>query len=388
LANQGKLYPPLFLLKIKLVMTEGFIEKIPESLKKFIDPSMPREMRLMAARGVIPVPPKDLALVLYGLTLEEDKEVSIEAEKSLKSIPEGVMLSVLADTSTPLQLLDYIARNTDSESQLQRIILNHSTSDNTIVYLAETLHSQSLLDIIANNQERILRSEDIVESLSKNSAISRSTLDKVISFFSLYLSKRGSVPEFLKEYESHSETSEESQEEVGPTELEDIKESFLDEIDFSEDFVEESVEDIGEKKRESLINIIKQMNIAQKVKLAILGNRDSRTILVRDPNRLVASAVLKNPRLSDMEVINIAQSKTVDEDILRDVAMARRWAKIYQVKVALVNNPKTPSHISLNLMRHLRDKELRALLWNKNLPGVIASTARRMVQEKNKGEAK
>jgi hypothetical protein len=39
-------------------------------------------------------------------------------------------------------------------------------------------------------------------------------------------------------------------------------------------------------------------------------------------------------------------------------------------------------------MRHLRDKELRALLWNKNLPGVIASTARRMVQEKNKGEAK
>jgi hypothetical protein len=89
-----------------------------------------------------------------------------------------------------------------------------------------------------------------------------------------------------------------------------------------------------------------------------------------------------------MEVINIAQSKTVDEDILREVAMARKWAKIYQVKVALVNNPKTPSHISLNLIRHLRDREIRALLWNRNLPGVVAASARRIMEEKNKGQTK
>jgi hypothetical protein len=382
------LYPALFLLKIKLLMTKGFFEKIPDSLKKFIDASMPREMRLMAAQGLIPVPSKDLVLVLYGLTLGEDKEVSKEAEKSLKSIPEGVAASVLDDESTPSELLGYMARNTDSESQLQRIILNYSTDDDTIAYLAEGLHNQSLLDLIANNQERILRSEGLVEALSKNPAISRSTLDRVISFFSLYLNKQNSGHVSPGQYESHAEPLEEFLEEIEPTVLEDIKESFLDEIDFSEDFVEESEEDIGEKKRESLVSIIKQMNIAQRVKLAILGNRDSRTILVRDPNRVVASGVLKNPRLSDMEVINIAQSKTVDEDILREVAMARKWAKIYQVKVALVNNPKTPSHISLNLIRHLRDREIRALLWNRNLPGVVAASARRIMEEKNKGQTK
>jgi hypothetical protein len=382
------LYPALFLLKIKLLMTKGFFEKIPDSLKKFIDASMPREMRLMAAQGLIPVPSKDLVLVLYGLTLGEDKEVSKEAEKSLKSIPEGVAASVLDDESTPSELLGYMARHTDSESQLQRIILNYSTDDDTIAYLAEGLHNQSLLDLIANNQERILRSEGLVEALSKNPAISRSTLDRVISFFSLYLNKQNSGHVSPGQYESHAEPLEESLEEIEPTVLEDIKESFLDEIDFSEDFVEESEEDIGEKKRESLVSIIKQMNIAQRVKLAILGNRDSRTILVRDPNRVVASGVLKNPRLSDMEVINIAQSKTVDEDILREVAMARKWAKIYQVKVALVNNPKTPSHISLNLIRHLRDREIRALLWNRNLPGVVAASARRIMEEKNKGQTK
>jgi len=160
----------------------------------------------------------------------------------------------------------------------------------------------------------------------------------------------------------------------------------LDDIGFSDDLVEESEEDIGEARRESLLHTIKQMNIAERVKLAILGNREARTILVRDPNRIVAGAVLKNPRLTDMEIINIAQSKTVDEDILREISVSRKWAKIYQVKVALVNNPKTPSHVSLHLIRHLRDREVRALLWNKNLPGVITTTAKRIMQEKRKDE--
>ncbi len=158
----------------------------------------------------------------------------------------------------------------------------------------------------------------------------------------------------------------------------------MDGIGFSDDLVEESEEDIDEVRRENLLHIIKQMNIAERVKLAILGNKEARTILIRDPNRIVASAVLKNPRLTDMEIINIAQSKTVDEDILREISMSRRWAKIYQVKVALVNNPKTPSHVSLNLIRHLRDRELRSLLGNKNLPGVITSAAKKIMQEKTK----
>jgi hypothetical protein len=365
---------------------KSFLEKIPESIKKFIDPSLPREMRLMAAQGVVPIPPKDLAFVLYGLTQDEDEEISEEAAKSLKSIPESVMVGVLADSSSPSELLDYIARSTESETLLQKIILNFSTSDATIAYLAEATHIQSLLDLIANNQERILRSAEIVEALSKNPTISRSTLDRVISFFRLYLDKKGAIPEFLRIDGEAPDVPEESDEEAGPAIIDDVQSSFLDDIGFSDDLVEESEEDIGEARRESLLHTIKQMNIAERVKLAILGNREARTILVRDPNRIVAGAVLKNPRLTDMEIINIAQSKTVDEDILREISMSRRWAKIYQVKVALVNNPKTPSHVSLHLIRHLRDREVRALLWNKNLPGVITSTAKRIMQEKRKDE--
>jgi hypothetical protein len=381
---------------------EGFLEKVPGSLRKFVDPSLPKEMRLMAARGLIPIAPKDLALVLYGLILDKDEEISKEAQVSLKSIPEGVMVTVLLNTSTPPELLDYVARNATSESQLQKIILNPSTSDATIAYLAETVHTGSLIELIADNQQRILRSAAIVEALSKNPSISRSTLDRVISFFQLYLDKKGEIPPSYpksleenkltqnasEEVEDSSLATKEGEEEVESTAvLEDVQGSFLDEINFSRDLTEETDEEISEERRQSLIQRIKQMSVAERIKLAILGNREARTILVRDPHRIVAISVLKNPRLTELEVTLMAHSKTVDEEVLRDIASTRRWARIYQVKVALVNNPKTPPPVALSFIRHLRDRELQALARNKNVLGVVASAAKRIVQEKRKGEA-
>ena len=124
--------------------------------------------------------------------------------------------------------------------------------------------------------------------------------------------------------------------------------------------------------------------MAEKIKVAIQGNMESRRILIRDSNRIVSSAVLKNPRLSDMEIVLISQSKVVDEEILRQVAETKKWTRLYQVKSALVNNPKTPVHISLNFLRHLRSFDLKAVQFNKNLPGVISEAAKKIGKEVKK----
>lgn len=374
----------------------NFSEKISDHLRKFVDPSLPKEMRLMAARGLIPIGPKDLALVLYGLTLDTDEEISREAETSLKSMPEAAMTTVLLNTSTPPELLDWVARNTTSESQIQKIVINRSTSDATISYLAEAVRSQSLIELIADNQQRILGSAAIVEALSKNPSISRSTLDKVISFFRLYLDKRGEAPSPHPESPDGDGTSQDiGDSEIGTVErpqdgfnpqtsLEDVQESFLDGIYLSEDLINEAEDDANEERREDLFHRIKRMNMAERIKLALLGNREARAILVRESHRIVSCSVLRNPHLTDMEAILIAQSRTVDEEVLCEIAGTRKWARIHQVKVSLINNPKTPPHISLNLICHLRDTELKTLINNRNIPGVITFTARRMIQEKKK----
>ena len=167
------------------------------------------------------------------------------------------------------------------------------------------------------------------------------------------------------------------EEDVKSTALEDAQVPFLDEVDFPEDLIKET-----EENHENLVQKINQMDTDEKIKLAITGNKEVRTILICDTDRTVAVAVLKNPHLSDIEVILIAQSRTVDEEVLREIGTSRKWARIYQVKVTLVNNPKTPSHIALNFIRHLRARELQALVRNKNVLGVVAYTAKKIVQEK------
>jgi hypothetical protein len=377
---------------------ESYLEKIPEYLRKFADPALPREMRLMAARGIIPIPPKDLAVVLYSFVLDQDEEIKKEAEASLISIPENVMAGVLSDVQTPPEFLDYVARSTNIESKLQKIVLNRSTGDTTVAYLAGVVHFQSVLEIIASNQERLLRDPSIVEAIGSNPAISRSTLDRVLSFIRLYLNQKGEIPESLEEDTSAQDSSPEIEDSTSEEDVkvedsvqaleevaQDVQESFLDGISFHSDLIEEAGEDIGEEKRESLFSMIRRMSIGEKIKLAVIGNGEARMILVQDPRRVVACAVLQNPRLNDMDVIRISQSKTVMEDVLRGIAGNRKWTRVYQVKVALVNNAKTPPSLSLHFISHLRDRELKLLANNKNIPGVVSSTARRVIKQKQDG---
>ena len=118
------------------------LDSIPENLLEFVNPENSPEQRLMAAQGVVPLTPKDLAIVLFCLIFDSEENIRNEAEKSLNEIPINIMVDVLGDTSTIPEFLDYIAVNTENENFIQSILLNSSTWDSTYAHLAETLHSQ------------------------------------------------------------------------------------------------------------------------------------------------------------------------------------------------------------------------------------------------------
>ena len=137
-----------------------------------------------------------------------------------------------------------------------------------------------------------------------------------------------------------------------------------------------------EKTRESLSHSVQHTSVREKIKLAMTGDREARTLLLKDANKQVQEAVLNNPRITDHEIVSLATSRSVNDELLRKVSDNRNWIKNYQVRVALVNNPKTPPHISLGLIRHLRDFDLRSLRWSKNLPGVITTAIKQLMQER------
>jgi len=127
----------------------------------------------------------------------------------------------------------------------------------------------------------------------------------------------------------------------------------------------------------SALERIATMSPAQRLALAMRGNREERAILIRDPNKIVAVAVLSSPKITDAEVENIAKMANVSEDVLRIIGQARAWMKNYAIVSALTKNAKTPVAIALNLLPRLLEKDVKALTTDRNVTDVVRLAARR-----------
>ncbi len=128
--------------------------------------------------------------------------------------------------------------------------------------------------------------------------------------------------------------------------------------------------------------IVSQLRVPEKIRLALKGNREARTLLLKDSNREVVMSVLKSPKLTDDEVEAIAQSKAVSEEVLRVVARNPSWTRRYSVVESLVNNPKTPLAVSLGFLKNLRGNGLDQVAKNKGVPSPLRTTAMKMLQTK------
>lgn len=121
------------------------------------------------------------------------------------------------------------------------------------------------------------------------------------------------------------------------------------------------------------------LDIGQRIKVAMLGSREERNVLIRDSNRIVASAVLSSPKLTESEVESIARMANVSDEVLRIVGTSRAWIKNYNVVSALTRNPKTPIAISLALLSRLSSRDVKMLSADRNVPEPLRVAARKQV---------
>ena len=130
--------------------------------------------------------------------------------------------------------------------------------------------------------------------------------------------------------------------------------------------------------------LISDMTVAQKVKLALLGNSICRALLVQDRNRMVQEFVLKNPKIQVNEIEAFARNPNTTENVLRHISGTREWVAEYQIKLGLVLNPKTPPDIALKWMRFLMMNDLKRVAKSKGIPQVVAIAAKKAVSDSNK----
>jgi len=137
-------------------------------------------------------------------------------------------------------------------------------------------------------------------------------------------------------------------------------------------------------KRQSLLQRLAHMRVPERVQLALKGNREERMTLIRDPCKVVQRAVLQSPRITDREVEAFAAMANLNDEVLRLIAMSRKFMKNYTVLRNLMNNPKSPLDITLHLLPSLNEHDLKLLTTNKNVPETLRTSANRLQFQRKK----
>lgn len=346
------------------------------TLKKHVDPGSPIPLRMMAAKALVPLPPPDMITALFLLTADADEKVRTTAVESASKLPDRILSSALRDEEVDSPVLGwFLDRLARQDVYAEMLVLNASTPDDA-VGRAAAICGLRTAEIIAQNQLRLLRYEEIVRQLCLNPSCGPALIDGVCDFCVRSGLVLADVPQMrASRVRLYGPEAAEAPPDPGPT-ADEVIEEFGD-------LGDENAPPLEEGKRLTLAQRIMKMSIAEKIKLATKGNKEARSYLLRDSNKLVAVAVIRSPKITDGEILAVANNRAALDDVLRVVCNNREWLKDYRVKVALTKNPKVPLPVAMKFLAQLRESEVKDLARNKNVPSGVQVLARKMLEKKN-----
>lgn len=343
----------------------------------------PREVVGTIARGFLPLEQNDLIAVLAYLAGTSDVEIAGLAKNALAEIPMRALFEFAAGDRNESAHLERLLQVASDQLVIEALIRNKAVSDAAIASLARRAPA-SIQDVIVINQARILRAPEILDALLVNPALSPDVRRRVTETREEFFEKKARLLEQLEAAERA--TREEFGDELGsiasPDAPLDAIADLLERADSEESGPAQSLSltqsERNDDRKFAIWARIQFMSVAEKVQLAYKGDRMIRMLLVRDRNRLVCTAVMRNPRMTDLEVDNIAGMRNVDEQVLRLIGTKREWAGRYSVMITLCRNPKTPVGVVLPLINRLTLRDLKGLKDDKGVPQVVRETAKRL----------
>jgi hypothetical protein len=336
---------------------------------------VPKDLRLMAAQGVLPLKPEDLADLLIHLLGDAEEDVRTAALASLNAMSAGDMQAILKSRDTPPQILAWGLAHR-KEKELREVALqNPSTPDEAIEALAGSL-PEALAELVVINQMRLLRRTSLLVALEGNPSLSSDQKRRLRELReSFHIGEEAKAPPAPAPPPAPAAQAPAAPEpaEEGPVAGEDLTPDEAAARLLSDD----------ERQQEDTVSAVQRlyrMNTAEKMITALKGSREERTILIRDPNRIVSTAVLGSPKLTEAEVEGFAAMKNVSGDVLRYIGNHKEWTKKYAVIQSLVKNPRTPLGISIGMVSRLNPKDLKSIAVDRNVSEVIRKAAQRFVK--------
>jgi hypothetical protein len=318
---------------------------VSSAVAKIVNKDVSYAERLAAARGETSLTGRDLLTALYFLYCGGDREIRSAGVRTLRQLPPESLAEVAVLPDLPPRILHFLAQVRGSEPLLFQAIIDHPACPQaTLIFLLE--HAERRLFSLVFAREALWRSfPDAVSALLRNPQL----------------------------------TEEERAALANPVEPDPLDDEDDEELAADADPLQPPDEENYSKYQLAI-----DMGVSEKIKMALTGDKEWRSIFLKDSNKLVNTAVLKNPRVTDGEVLAVVKSKTSSEELIRIVLMNKDWMKLSAVRSALVSHPKTPVASALRFMDSLTIKELKELSKSKSVSQVVVAAARRVLAEKAK----
>lgn len=331
------------------------------SLREQVRSGGNRQLQLLAAEGVLPLPPDELISLQVDLALGEDTEVADRARTSLKGLDVRIARSFL-EREAGEEVLSWFAEEIAHPVLLEAVLRRRDVPRRVLARLARRIPAD-LQEILLLRQDAIVEEPMILEALEENPEVSGYSLRRIAEYREHLLPRQRTAPApAAVEYEEMDEAALQAAiEEVRP--LPESGEMETERTKLSE----------GQ---------IRMLPVPARLKLTRGAPRTLRTILLRDSNAQVAVSVIINNNLTDQEVEQTAASRSVVDEVLEAVAKKREWVAKYHVARALIFNPRTPLPTALRLIPRLSVRDLKDLGRDRNVPDAVRSTALRLYRIK------
>jgi len=364
----------------------------------------PEMIRLAAAKGTLPLSPEVILEAQVLLAKDKSEEVKKASRNSLSEYQTDELSEILENKNLPVEVLYFCAVFFINKGEIvEKILLNPGTSSNTFLAVAP-LCSRSLAELIISNQVRLIETPQIIAALRKNPNLTPGNLRALSEIEEHFLveSEDKTPPKatgqdaLFTEGEKMAQAAESASvsgtitteptpgEERPPSEqmMQEEEPDLTSQIPTEPSPAQlEAIDDLsgGDPEKMTLYQKVAGLPVSEKIKLALLGKREERALLIKDSNKMVSALVLQSPKISDSEIETYSQLRNVSGEVLRIIGNTREWTKNHKIALNLVKNPKTPVPVASTLIRRLTVMDLKLMVRNRAIPEVIRRQAKRLL---------
>ena len=320
-----------------------------------------RQLQLLAADGLLPLPPESLLPLQIELAQGLDSEVAERARKTLRTLDPRLARPFL-EGQADRQALAYFAEETTQPTLIEAILRRRDVPRPVLAQLARRL-PPDLQELLLLRQDAIVEEPAILEALEANPQLSSYSHRRIAEYREHLLPRQRSAPAPAAPVE-----------EMDEAELE-VAIAVARKAPLSGEVEEKTGLSEGQ---------IRTLPVPARLRLARGAPRTLRAILLRDTNVQIALATLLHNPISEPELEQIASSRAVVEEVLEAIAKKREWGNRYKIVKALAWNPRTPLPTALKMVAKLAVRDLRDLGRDRNVPDAVRSTALRLYRIKQK----